>query len=77
MTGLKKTWTVSLDQKYLFIEKESQVISVRRQCEILGLNRSNLYYQHRLKDILRKDEIRKAIDRQFVKEPCGVIKMMH
>lgn len=26
---------------------------------------------------MREDEIRGAIDRQFVKEPCGVIKMMH
>lgn len=36
-----------------------------------------MYYKPRHRDILREDEIRKAIDKQFVKEPCGVIKMMH
>jgi putative transposase len=27
------------------IEHDHQVISIRRQCELLGLNRSTLYYQ--------------------------------
>ena len=36
-----------------------------------------MYYQPRYRDILREDEIRKAIDKQFVEEACGVIKMMH
>lgn len=36
-----------------------------------------MYYRTRGKDILKEDEIRKAIDRRFVKEPCGVIKMTH
>ena len=61
----------------LFIEKENKKISIRRQCGLLGLNRSNIYYKTRVKDAVRQDNIRKAIDRQFLKEPCGVIKMMH
>ena len=35
-----------------------------------------MYYQPRYRNILREDEIRKAIDKQFVEESCGVIKMM-
>jgi len=50
-------------------------LSIRRQCELLGINRSNLYYRHRKKDLEREDRLREAIDRQFLKDPCGVIKM--
>ena len=50
-------------------------MSVRRQCVLLGFNRSNLYYQHREKDSEAEYRLRKAIDEQFMKDPCGVIKM--
>jgi putative transposase len=61
----------------LFIEKENKRISTRRQCELLELNRSNVYYKTCVKDVEREDNLRKSIDRQFLKEPCGVVKMMH
>jgi putative transposase len=61
----------------LFIDKEYRELSVRQQCELLGFNRSNLYYQHRGKDIEAEHRLRKAIDEQFMKDPCGVIKMVH
>jgi putative transposase len=35
-----------------------------------------VYYQHREKDAERDDLLRKEIDKQFMKDPCGVIKMM-
>lgn len=60
----------------MFIEKNNQEISVRRQCECLGFNRSNLYYQHREKNFEFEDQLRKEIDLRFMKEACGVIKMM-
>jgi len=44
---------------------------------LLGLNRSNVYYQHREKDIRIEHGLRQAIDLQFMDDPCGVIKMMH
>jgi len=44
---------------------------------LLGFNRSNLYYQHREKDLAAEHQLRRAIDEQFMKDPCGVIKMMH
>ena len=52
-------------------------MSVRQQCELLGFNRSNLYYRHREKDLEREHRLREAIDKQFMEDPCGVIKMVH
>lgn len=43
---------------------------------MLGIGRSNLYYRHREKDLEAESRLRKAIDEQFMKDPCGVIKMM-
>jgi putative transposase len=60
----------------LFIEKENKELSVRCQCNLLGFNRSNVYYRRKKKDIERENWLRKAIDEQFTKTPCGVIKMM-
>lgn len=44
---------------------------------MLGFNRSNLYYQRREKDAGAEHRLRRVIDEQFMKDPCGVIKMMH
>jgi putative transposase len=44
---------------------------------LLWFNRSNVYYQRREKDLRREHDLRKSIDEQFMKDPCGVIKMMH
>ncbi|MDP2755965.1 MAG: hypothetical protein Q8P40_16510 [Nitrospirota bacterium] len=60
----------------MFIDKGNVEISIRRQCELLGFNRSNLYYQRKEKDITSEHRLRQAIDEQFMKDPCGVIKMM-
>jgi putative transposase len=43
---------------------------------MLGFTRSNVYYRHREKDFELEDQLRKEIDRQYMKEACGVIKMM-
>lgn len=42
---LKKKLMSSLALKKWWIEPEYEEISIRRQCELLGLNRSTLYYQ--------------------------------
>ena len=76
MTGLKKARILSSDQRESFIDKGIKELSVRQQCELLGISRSNLYYQHREKDLEAEGRLRKAIDEQFMKDPCGVIKMM-
>ena len=73
----KKARTISFDQKILFIDKGHLELSVRQQCVLLGFNRSNLYYRHREKTLDAEYRLRKAIDLQFMQDPCGVIKMMH
>ena len=42
---LKKKWVGSIEQARLWVEADHAEISVRRQCELLGVNRSGLYYQ--------------------------------
>ena len=59
-----------------FIDKEDRELSVRQQCELLGFNRSNLYYQQRARNLDAEHRLREAIDKQFMDDPCGVIKMM-
>jgi len=44
-TGLKKKLTSPIAQKKSWIEFENEQISIRRQCELLGLNRSTLYHK--------------------------------
>jgi len=44
-TGLKKKWVCSIEQARLLVESDHAEISVRRQCDLLGVNRSGLYYQ--------------------------------
>ncbi len=41
----KKLDRLSVDEKKRLIELDNKGLSVRRQCEIVGLNRSNLYYE--------------------------------
>lgn len=60
----------------LFIDKGNAEVSIRRQCELLGFGRSNLYYRHREKDVEVEHRLRRAIDEQFMKDACGVVKMM-
>ena len=36
---------MSVDEKRGLIESDNKGLSVRKQCEIVGLNRSNLYYE--------------------------------
>lgn len=66
---------ISREQRQRFIEKENRDISIRRQCCLLGIHRSNVYYRKREKDLDRENHLRKAIDQQFLKDACGVIKM--
>lgn len=44
-TGLKKKWELSDKERLKLIEPSKQNISIVRQCELLGINRSNFYYQ--------------------------------
>jgi putative transposase len=57
------------------IESENSKISLRRQCQLLGLNRSNLYYQPVLES--QEDlQLKRLLDEQYTRTPFyGVNKM--
>ena len=42
---LKKIGGFNLDERRALIEPESTVFSQRKQCELLSINRSGLYYE--------------------------------
>lgn len=40
----EKNWLLSIDDKRAMIEPGHPEISIRRQCELVGLNRASYYY---------------------------------
>jgi len=46
-TGSKKNLPLTSEDKKELLEPGHETISLRRQCELLGLNRSNVYYRPR------------------------------
>lgn len=72
----KKIERLTLVEKRGLIEREdNSALSVRRQCELLGLNRSTLYYEP---VPWNEDDIRlmNAIDEAFTKRPCLGVRQM-
>jgi len=54
---------------------EKEPVSVRRQCELLGLNRSNLYYEP-LGESEENLKVMRLMDEEFLKHPThGVLQM--
>jgi putative transposase len=65
----------SIEFKRECIETEHPKLSVRRQCELLGLNRSSLYYEP-LGESAESVALMRRIDEQYLKTPCyGARKM--
>jgi putative transposase len=57
------------------IEPEHPTISVRRQCELLGLSRSSLYYRPQREDVAN-EHLMRLLDEQYTRTPFyGVAKM--
>jgi len=50
------------------VEPENKQISVVRQCELLGINRSNLYYRER-GERFEDTELMRLLDEQYTKTP--------
>ena len=75
MTGSKKNLDLTLEQKRNAIEPANKKIPVYRQCELLGLSRSSLYYKSR-GDTQYNEMLMKLIDKQYVETPFyGIDKM--
>ena len=67
---------MSMQQKRAMLEVNQQELSVRQQCELLGLNRSNIYYQNQPEDTYNL-LLMKLLDEEYTRHPCkGVVKMV-
>lgn len=72
----KKLGCLTLDRKRAIIEREDDAaLSVRQQCELLGFNRSTLYYE----PVPWSEEdlrLMNAIDEEFTKRPVLGVRQM-
>jgi len=64
----KKVITGSVEQKRQMIESGHQQVSIRHQCELLGLNRASYYYQEASESPLNL-KLMRLIDEQYIKTP--------
>ena len=65
---LKKKLPDSIDEKRSLIEPELKEISIRRQCELIGLNRASLYYVAATESAINL-ELMRLIDEQYIRTP--------
>ncbi|MFH1614271.1 MAG: IS3 family transposase [Planctomycetota bacterium] len=65
---LKKNLDLTLEQKRRAIEPKHRQIAIYRQCELLGLNRSSLYYKP-CGDTQYNEQLMKLIDEQYIETP--------
>ena len=59
---------MTLDEKRRAIDSKHKQIPVYRQCELLNLNRSSLYYKP-CRDTTYNEQLMRIIDEQYVKTP--------
>lgn len=59
---------MSRTERHAMIEKDSESLSVHRQCELLGLCRSSVYYEKKEPDAYDL-ELMRLIDEQYTKTP--------
>jgi putative transposase len=67
-SGSKKNLPPSVDDKRGLIEPDHPVLSVRRQCELIGLNRATYYYEPAKETPLNLTLMR-MIDEKYMKVP--------
>jgi len=66
---LKKKLPDSIEFKRECIEPNHRRLSVRRQCELLGLNRSSWYYEA-VGESAENLALMRRIDEQYLRKPC-------
>jgi len=67
---------MSMEQKRAILDTDLQELSMRRQCEQLGLNRSTVYYQAQPESAYNLLLMR-LLDEEYTRHPCkGVVKMV-
>jgi putative transposase len=68
MNGLKKIRSFGLEERKALIETGNANFSKRAQCELLGINRSGLYYEAR-KPSQENLRFMRAIDEEYLLHP--------
>ena len=66
---LKKKWPKTVAEKRSWIDFDDCQVSVREQCELLGLHRSNVYYEPRFESP-ENLEIMRIIDKEHLCHPA-------
>jgi len=75
LTGSKKNLALTIEQKRRAIEPGHNKITICRQCQLLELSRSGLYYKEK-GETKYNEQLMKLIDEQYVKTPFyGIDKM--
>ena len=75
MTGLKKNLDLTLEQKRRAVEPRHSKITICRQCELLGLGRSSLYYKS-CGNSQYNEQLMRLLDEQYIETPFyGIDKM--
>lgn len=75
MSGSKKNLPCSIEQQRELIEPDNDSISVRRQCELIGLARASLYYEP-AQESAENLWLMRLLDEQYTRTPFyGVLKM--
>jgi len=72
---LKKKLDYSLEYKRRLIEPHHPRISVRRQCQLLGLNRIGLYYEPQA-EITENLLLMRLLDEQYTQSPFYGVRRM-
>jgi putative transposase len=71
----KKVISYPAETRKVLITGGDEAYSVRRQCELLGVNRSTLYYQPVGESELNL-QLMRLLDEQYTRTPCyGVLRM--
>ncbi len=66
---------MTLNQKRLAVDPDHKEIPIVRQCELLDLARSSLYYKP-CRETDYNEQLMRLLDEQYMKTPCyGVDKM--
>jgi len=75
LTGSKKNLDLTIEQKRKAVEPGHEKITICRQCQLLKLNRSSMYYKAN-GETEYNEHLMKLIDQQYVKTPFyGINKM--
>jgi len=66
---LKKNLVLSVDAMRKCIEPEHPQLGIKRQCELLGLNRSSWYYPAPAGESLANLQLMRLLDEQYLPTP--------